>query len=73
MSEVGVRWEEEFGVALFPRISISNQRMGPGRGGEGALVQIKGRYIKRAGGGETYEVSDSPTWSDMFSQLGPYF
>lgn len=34
MSEVGVRWEEEFGVALFPRISISNQRI-KGQGGEG--------------------------------------
>lgn len=37
MSEVGVRWEEEFGVALFPRISISNQRM-KGREGRGRGV-----------------------------------
>lgn len=57
MSEVGVGWEEEFGVALFFFVFFFFSK-----------CQFSARGL-----GETHEVSDSPTWSDMSSQLGPYF
>lgn len=50
-------WEEEFGVALFFFVFFFFSK-----------CQFSARGL-----GETHEVSDSPTWSDMSSQLGPYF
>lgn len=75
MCEMGVGREEEFRVALlFVRfvefIFPDRKAREAARCGTGERVS-KIEEVQKIG--RTYQVSDSPTRSDMFCQLGPYF